>query len=70
VSPDRRLIAVVGDNLDGLLVDSQSGKVQEVFHLKPFFLEVFGMLIAVVFHSVFYLEMNQNNFIFLKKIYF
>jgi len=38
VSPDRRLIAVVGDNLDGLLVDSQSGKVQEVFHLKLFFL--------------------------------
>ncbi|KAB5569680.1 hypothetical protein DKX38_003473 [Salix brachista] len=26
VSPDRRLIAVVGDNVDGLLVDSQSGK--------------------------------------------
>ncbi|CAK7348903.1 unnamed protein product [Dovyalis caffra] len=26
VSPDRRLMAVVGDNLDGLLVDSQSGK--------------------------------------------
>lgn len=27
ISPDRRLIAVVGDHLDGLLVDSQSGKV-------------------------------------------
>ncbi|KAF9688325.1 hypothetical protein SADUNF_Sadunf02G0185800 [Salix dunnii] len=26
VSPDHRLIAVVGDNVDGLLVDSQSGK--------------------------------------------
>lgn len=27
ISPDRRLIAVVGDHVDGLLVDSQSGKV-------------------------------------------
>lgn len=26
VSPDRRLIAIVGDHVDGLLVDSQSGK--------------------------------------------
>ncbi|XP_071723162.1 uncharacterized WD repeat-containing protein C2A9.03-like [Rutidosis leptorrhynchoides] len=26
LSPDQRLIAVVGDNLDGLLVDSQNGK--------------------------------------------
>ncbi|CAN1346702.1 Uncharacterized WD repeat-containing protein C2A9.03 [Linum perenne] len=26
ISPDRRLVAVVGDNLDGLLVDSQNGK--------------------------------------------
>ncbi|KAJ6941317.1 hypothetical protein NC651_007179 [Populus alba x Populus x berolinensis] len=53
VSPDRRLIAVVGDNLDGLLVDSQSGKVQEVFHLKLyFFLRVFRIVVAVVFQSV------------------
>jgi hypothetical protein len=37
MSPDSRLMTVVGDNLDGLLVDSQSGKVQEVFHLKFFF---------------------------------
>lgn len=28
VSPDRRLIAIVGDHVDGLLVDSQSGKVK------------------------------------------
>lgn len=28
VSPDRRLIAIVGDHEDGLLVDSQSGKVK------------------------------------------
>lgn len=27
VSPDRKLVAVVGDHVDGLLVDSQSGKV-------------------------------------------
>ncbi|CAO2822410.1 unnamed protein product [Amaranthus hypochondriacus] len=27
ISPDRKLIAVVGDHVDGLLVDSQSGKV-------------------------------------------
>ncbi|PON60180.1 WD repeat containing protein [Parasponia andersonii] len=26
VSPDRRLLAIVGDHIDGLLVDSQSGK--------------------------------------------
>ena len=36
MSPDRRLMTVVGDNLDGLLVDSQSGKVQQVLHLKFF----------------------------------
>ena len=36
MSPDRRLLTVVGDNLDGLLVDSQSGKVQQVFHLRLF----------------------------------
>ena len=47
VSPDRKLIAVVGDNVDGLLVDSQSGKVQEVFHLKLFFL-IIGIRIACV----------------------
>lgn len=28
MSPDRRLVAVVGDHIDGLLVDSQSGKVK------------------------------------------
>ena len=27
ISPDRKLLAVVGDHVDGLLVDSQSGKV-------------------------------------------
>lgn len=27
ISPDRKLVAVVGDHVDGLLVDSQSGKV-------------------------------------------
>ena len=31
VSPDRRLITVVGDHLDGLLVDSQNGKVKNWF---------------------------------------
>ncbi|XP_062108074.1 uncharacterized protein LOC133818958 isoform X2 [Humulus lupulus] len=30
VSPDRRLIAVVGDHIDGLLVDSQSGKARDL----------------------------------------
>ena len=32
VSPDRRLIAIVGDHVDGLLVDSQSGKVNFLKH--------------------------------------
>jgi len=27
ISPDRKLMTVVGDNLDGLLVDPQNGKV-------------------------------------------
>jgi hypothetical protein len=31
MSPDRRLIAVVGDNKEGLLVDSNSGKVKNSY---------------------------------------
>lgn len=34
MSPDRRLISVVGDHTDGLVVDSQSGKVKEVVLLS------------------------------------
>jgi hypothetical protein len=30
ISPDRRIITVVGDHTEGLLVDSQSGKVKKV----------------------------------------
>jgi len=30
MSPDHRIITVVGDHTDGLLVDSQSGKVKKV----------------------------------------
>jgi hypothetical protein len=31
MSPDRRLITVVGDHTDGLLVDSNSGKVKKSY---------------------------------------
>ena len=31
ISPDRRLVAVVGDHVDGLLMDSQNGKVPEYY---------------------------------------
>ncbi|KAF4378429.1 hypothetical protein F8388_021623 [Cannabis sativa] len=34
VSPDRRLIAIVGDHVDGLLVDSQSGKKYNAIVLR------------------------------------
>ncbi|KAF3456134.1 hypothetical protein FNV43_RR00782 [Rhamnella rubrinervis] len=46
ISPDRRLVAVVGDHIDGQLVDSQSGKtvasvvgqdLSSVGHKEPFF---------------------------------
>lgn len=32
VSPDGRLLAVVGDNLHGLLVDAHNGKVHVISH--------------------------------------
>lgn len=36
ISPDRGLIAIVGDHKDGLLVDSQNGKVHSVSGLCSF----------------------------------
>lgn len=36
MNPDRRLITVVGDHTDGLLVDSQSGKVKKFYDVVPY----------------------------------
>lgn len=36
ISPDRRLVAVVGDHVDGLLMDSQNGKVPRFYFISPF----------------------------------
>lgn len=33
ISPDRRLVAVVGDHVDGLLMDSQNGKVSTFYFI-------------------------------------
>lgn len=43
ISPDRKLMTVVGDNLDGLLVDPQNGKVHDSSHqfIDFLFFEIF-----------------------------
>lgn len=37
MSPDRKLLTVVGDDLDGLLVDARNGKVIQVFPLRTLY---------------------------------
>ncbi|BBG93490.1 hypothetical protein Prudu_001518 [Prunus dulcis] len=54
ISPDRRVVAVVGDHVDALLMDSQNGKLEEqsyfriqILHLKE---SIFQTIAKVVGH--------------------
>lgn len=41
MSPDRKLLAVVGDDRDALLVDSRNGKVAKLVYSQPFYCHSF-----------------------------
>lgn len=53
ISPDRKLMTVVGDNLDGLLVDPQNGKVNG-FSLHTFSIFLLMLIFGKYSVDVFY----------------
>ena len=57
ISPDRRILTVVGDHTEGLLVDSQSGKVKKVLL----------MWYWIVFFVFFFLFISQLQILFLRR---